>query len=91
MQRSLLSVVIMSSANLHSGFYVGTAIVSNCFTCHSIYNLTVKTLPEPAYCSLCDQYLLTFLKLRLNTGDVDLAFKFGINQITVLRLCRYTV
>ena len=58
---------------------------------NAIYNLTVKTFPEPAYCSLCDQYLLTFLKLRLNTGDVDVAFKFGINQITVLRLGRYTV
>ena len=51
----------------------------------SIYNLTVKGLPEPADCSLFDQYLVTLLKLRLNTGDVDLAFRFGISQTTVSR------
>ena len=51
----------------------------------SIYNLTVKGLPEPADCSLFDQYLVTLVKLRLNTGDVDLAFRFGISQTTVSR------
>ena len=44
----------------------------------SIYNLTTKGLSESADCSLFDQYLLTLVKLQLNTGDTDLACRFGI-------------
>ena len=51
----------------------------------AIYNLTAKGLSEPIDCSLFDQYLLTLVKLRLNTGDVDLAFRFGISQTSVSR------
>ena len=51
----------------------------------SIYNMTVKGLPEPADCSLFDHYLVTLVKLRLNTGDVHLAFRFGISQTNVSR------
>jgi len=50
----------------------------------SINNLTAKGLPEPADCSLFDQYLLKSVKLRLNSRDVDLAIRFGISQTKVL-------
>ena len=51
----------------------------------SIYNLTSKGISESADCSLFDQYLLTLVKLRLNTGDTDLACRFGISQSSVSR------
>ena len=51
----------------------------------SIYNLTSKGISESADCFLFDQYLLTLVKMRLNTGDTDLACRFGISQSSVSR------
>ena len=51
----------------------------------AIYNLAVKGLPESVDHSMFDQYLLTLVKLRLNAGDMDIAFRFGISQASVSR------
>ena len=45
-----------------------------------------KRFPENHFsveCSNFDQFLLTVIKLRLNIGDRDLTYRFGINQSTV--------
>ena len=36
-------------------------------------------------CSTFQQFLITMMKLRLNVGDQDLAYSFGISQATVSR------
>ena len=48
-----------------------------------IYNFVSKDVPETSGCPKFDQYLLTLMKLRLNVGDKDLAFRFGISQASV--------
>ena len=83
----LLTQRVLSEATLkgdHKNVKYFTGLLS-LSVLSSIYNLTVKGLPKPADCSLFDQYLLTLVMLRLNTGDVDLAFRFGISQTTVSR------
>ena len=50
-----------------------------------IYNFVSKDVPETSGCPKFDQYLLTLMKLRLNVGDKDLAFRFGISQASVSR------
>jgi len=49
----------------------------------AIYNLAAKELPESD--CLFQQYLMTLIKLRLNVGDLDLAYRFGISQASVSR------
>ena len=44
-----------------------------------------KGISESADCSLFDQYLLTLVKLQLNTGDTDLACRFAISQNSASR------
>ena len=46
-----------------------------------IYALVTKGLPDSNF----DQFLMTLTKLRLNCGDQDLAYRFGISQSTVSR------
>ena len=50
-----------------------------------IYNFVSRDVPETSGCPKFDQYLLTLMKLRLNVGDKDLAFRFGISQASVSR------
>ena len=47
----------------------------------AIYALVTKGLPDSNF----DQFLMTLMKLRLNCGDQDLAYRFGISQSTVSR------
>ena len=47
----------------------------------AIYSLVTKGLPDSSF----DHFLMTLMKLRLNCGDQDLAYRFGINQSTVSR------
>ena len=51
----------------------------------AVYNLAAKELTESSDCSLFQQYLITLVKLRLNVGDLDLAYRFGISQSSVSR------
>ena len=53
----------------------------------AVFDFVKKGLPENQFlgCSHFDQFLLTVVKLRLNIGDQDLAYRFGINQFTVSR------
>ena len=50
-----------------------------------IYNLAAKELPELTDCSLFQKYLILLIKLQLNVGDLDLAYRFGISQARVSR------
>ena len=36
-------------------------------------------------CNVFEQFLIVLIKLRLNLGDQDLAYQFGIHQSTVSR------
>ena len=47
----------------------------------AIYSLVTKGLPDNNF----DHFLMTLMKFRLNCGDQDLAYRFGINQSTVSR------
>lgn len=51
----------------------------------AIYNLAAKELPKSADFPLFQQYLILLVKLRLNVGDLDLAYRFGISQASVSR------
>lgn len=53
----------------------------------AVFAFVSKGLPEKHSfrCSYFDQFLLTVMKLRLNAGDQDLGYRFGINQSTVSR------
>ena len=44
-----------------------------------------KEIPETPKCPIFDQYLLALIKLQLNVGDKDVAFRFGISQASVSR------
>ena len=46
-----------------------------------IYTLVTKGLPDSNF----DYFLMTLMKLRLDYGDQDLAYRFAINQSTVFR------
>ena len=65
-------------------FYIGLPSFS---ILKAIFDLVTKGLPENQFlgCNYFDQFLLTLMKLRLNVGDQDLAYRFGINQSTVSR------
>ena len=51
----------------------------------AIYNLAAKGILESVDCPLFNQYILTLVKLWLNIGDLDLAYRFGISQASVSR------
>jgi len=51
----------------------------------AIYNLSVKELPESTDYPFFQQYLILLIKLWLNVGDQDLAFRFGTTQANVSR------
>jgi len=52
------------------------------FEGYILYNFAVKELPESTDYPLFQQYLMLLIKLQLNVGDQDLAYRFGINQAT---------
>ena len=53
----------------------------------SVFFLVVKGIPDSGDSSLgiFNQFLITLMKLRLDVGEQDLAYRFGINQSTVSR------
>ena len=63
-------------------FYTGLPSFS---VLKATFDLVTKGLPENQFlgCNYFDQFLLTLMKVRLNVGDQDLAYQFGINQFTV--------
>ena len=40
---------------------------------------------------LFDQFTMTLMKLRLNLGDVDLAFRFSVSQASVSRYINFWI
>ena len=53
----------------------------------SVFSLVVKGIPDSCDSGLgiFNQFLITLMKLRLDVGEQDLAYRFGINQSTVSR------
>ena len=53
----------------------------------SVFSLVVKRIPDSCDSGLgiFDQFLITLMKLQLDVGEQDLAYRFGINQSTVSR------
>ena len=53
----------------------------------SVFSLVVKGISDSSDSGLgiFNQYLITLMKLRLDLGEQDLAYRFGINQSTVSR------
>ena len=56
---------------------------------NAIYELVIADVPTNLFsgcsCSPLQQLLIVLMKLRLNLGDQDLAYRFGIHQSTVSR------
>ena len=56
---------------------------------NAIYELVIADAPTNLFsgcsCSPLQQLLIVLMKLRLNLGDQDLAYRFGIHQSTVSR------
>ena len=52
-----------------------------------MFSLVVKGIPDRCDSGLgiFNQFLITLMKLRLDVGEQDLAYRFGINQSTVSR------
>ena len=53
-----------------------------------IYHFVICGLPQSIYngpCSAFQQFLMILMKLRLNLGNQDLAYRFGVHQSTVSR------
>lgn len=53
-----------------------------------IYHFVICGLPQSIHsgpCSAFQQFLLVLMKLRLNLGNQDLAYRFGVHQSTVSR------
>lgn len=52
-----------------------------------MFSLTVKGLPDSCDSGIgnFNQFLITMMKLRLDAGEQDLAFRFGFSQSTVSR------
>ena len=51
-----------------------------------IFDFVIVGLPNGFFASSCspfEQFLMVLMKLRLNLGDQDLAYRFGIHQSTV--------
>lgn len=82
LSQQVLSEVTLKGNDKKVKFFTGLPSFS---VLQAVYNLAAKELPEPADCPLFDQYLLTLVKLRLNAGDLDLAYRFGISQASVFR------
>ena len=82
LSQQVLSEVTLKGNDKKVKFFTGLPSFA---VLQAIYNLAAKELPEPADCPLFDQYLLTSVKLRLNVGDLDLAYRFGISQASVSR------
>lgn len=53
----------------------------------TVFSLVVKEAPHSCDSGLgiFNQFLLTLMKFRLDVGEQDLAYRFGINQSTVSR------
>ena len=52
---------------------------------HAVFNITAKDLPtdDTQVCTLFEQFLITLIKLQLNLGDQDLAYRFAISLPSV--------
>ena len=53
-----------------------------------IYHFVICGLPQSIYngpCSAFQQFLMVLMKLCLNLGNQDLAYRFGVHQSTVAR------
>ena len=54
----------------------------------AVYDLVIIGIPSTlsaSSCSLFQQFLIVLMKLRLNLGDQDIAYKFAVSQSTVSR------
>ena len=65
-------------------YYTG---LSSLTVLRAVFNITAKDLPidDTQACTLFEQFLITLIKLRLNLGDQDLAYRFAISQPSVSR------
>ena len=65
-------------------YYTGLPSLS---VLRAVFNITAKDLPadDTHACILFEQFLITLIKLRLNLGDQDLAYRFAISQHSVSR------
>lgn len=73
LSQQVLSEVTLKGNDKKVKFFTGLPSFS---VLQAIYNLLAKELPDY---TLFDQYLLTLMKLQLNVGDLDLAYRFGIS------------
>ena len=54
----------------------------------AVYDLVIIGIPSTlsaSSCSLFQQFLIVLMKLRLNLGDQDIAYRFAVSQSTVSR------
>ena len=58
---------------------------------HAVFNVTAKDLPtdDTHACTLSEQFMITLIKLRLNLGDQDLAYRFAISQPSVSYIAKW--
>ena len=63
-----------------------TGLPSYCVL-QAVFSLAVKGLPDSCDSGIgnFNQFLITMMKLRLDAGEQDLAFRFGVSQSTVSR------
>ena len=76
------SVITNDERKIH--YYTG---LPSCTVLQAVFNITAKGIPtdDTQACTLFEQFLITLMKLRLNLGDQDLAYRFAISQPSVSR------
>ena len=79
-----LSETIITNDESKIHYYTG---LPSCAVLKAIFTITAKGLSrdDTQACTLFEQFLITLIKLRLNLGDQDLAYRFAISQPSVSR------
>ena len=80
----VLSELTITNDERKIQYYTGLPSLS---VLRAVFNITTKDLPADDIhaCTLFEQFLITLIKLRLNLGDQDLAYRFAISQPSVSR------
>ena len=82
LRRRVVSESSLSDNDKAVKYYTGlpTYVLLKC-----VFDFVIVGLPNGFFASCCSPFEQFLMKLRLNLGDQDLAYRFGVHQSTVSR------